>query len=75
MGNNNRLYYTDGTEFVIPGQEPEVLRGDVNRDGFVTISDVTALINALLSGQNELTEHFSPANADCDQNVTRASVT
>jgi len=68
--NNNRLYYTDGTEFVIPGQEPEALRGDVNRDGFVTISDVTALINALLSGQNELTEHFSPANADCDQNGT-----
>lgn len=68
--NNNRLYYTDGTEFVIPGTEPPGLRGDVNNDGQVNISDVTALINALLSGQDTPSEGYSPTNADCDQSGT-----
>lgn len=62
---DNRLYFTDGSVFVIPGEE-QGLRGDVNLDGNVNISDVTALINALLSGQTVPTEHFSPTNADCD---------
>lgn len=63
---DNRLYYTDGSTFVIPGTDVG-LRGDVNNDGSVSIADVTALINALLSGANEPTSTFSPTNADCNQ--------
>lgn len=46
------------------------VRGDVNGDGKVTIADVTALIDILLSGE-------SPASADCNQSgsVTIADVT
>lgn len=42
-----------------------VLRGDVNADGEVNISDVTALIDYLLIGNSE---GINVANADCDQN-------
>ncbi len=38
-----------------------VLRGDVNGDGKVNISDVTALINLLLAGNTP------PSTADCNQ--------
>lgn len=62
---DNRLYYTDGTQFVIPGAVVGE-RGDVNNDGIVSISDVTALINALLSGEQDPSDTFSPTNADCD---------
>ena len=50
---------------------PEVIRGDANQDTNVTISDVTALINILLSGAE------TPAEADCDLNqaVNIADVT
>ena len=61
--NTNRLYYTDGSQFVIPG-EVQGLRGDVNLDHVVNISDVTALINCLL---NNNWEDCSFENADCDQ--------
>ena len=37
------------------------LRGDVNGDGKVNISDVTALINLLLAGNTP------PSTADCNQ--------
>ncbi len=49
---------------------PEI-RGDVDRDGNVTISDVTTLIDYLLSGET------APATADCDKdgNVTISDVT
>ena len=40
------------------------LRGDVDGDGNVTISDVTALIDYLLSGETP------PEAADCDQDGT-----
>lgn len=58
---NNRLYYTDGTLFDIPAA---FLRGDVDNSGTVEISDVSVLIDALLTGD------FSDINldaADCDQ--------
>ena len=47
------------------------LRGDVNEDHAVTIADVTALIDILLSGT------AAPASADCnlDHGVTIADVT
>ena len=40
-----------------------ILRGDVNEDSVVTISDVTALIDYLLSGD---TDHINLENADCN---------
>ena len=41
--------------------EPEVLRGDVNKDGGVNIADVAALIDKLLNNEAMIPE------ADCDQ--------
>ena len=41
--------------------EPEVLRGDVNKDGGVNIADVAALIDMLLNNEAMIPE------ADCDQ--------
>ena len=43
------------------GSEPSVIRGDVNMDGTVSISDVTALIDILLGGVQ------APVGADCNQ--------
>ena len=43
------------------------LRGDVNNDGKVSIADVTALINGLLSDNFESTSDFNYDNADCNQ--------
>jgi hypothetical protein len=53
--------------------KPAVTRGDVNGDGNVTIADVSALIDYLLSGS---TSGVNIANADCnnDNNVTIADV-
>ena len=53
---------------------PQGLRGDVNLDNGVNISDVTALIDYLLNGS---TEGISLTNADTniDQNVNIADVT
>ena len=64
---DNCLSYTDGSTFVIPGTVPQGLRGDVNNDGVVNINDVTALIHALLSGDNTPSEDYSPTNADCNE--------
>ena len=74
---DNRLYYTDGSKFVIPGTEPQGMRGDVNNDGAVTISDVTTLINALLNGNVQASSEFNPTNADTnlDHNLTIGDVT
>ncbi|MBQ9575329.1 MAG: choice-of-anchor J domain-containing protein [Muribaculaceae bacterium] len=49
---------------------PEVKIGDVNRDGNVNISDVTALINHLLSGDLEESDNFSPLNANVNGDAT-----
>ena len=46
------------------GGEPEVLRGDVNGDTVVNISDVTTLIDLLLANGD------MPAAADCSQDGT-----
>ena len=61
---SNRLFFTDGSEFYVPGI---AVAGDVNRDGRISISDVTALIAALLSGQQANTNTFSSEAADCNQ--------
>lgn len=57
---------------------PEVKLGDVNKDGNVNISDVTALIDALLGGNSTVeTDNYSPANSDVneDNNVNISDVT
>ena len=48
--------------------------GDVNKDGSVTISDVTALIDYLLGG-DESTINVLAANVNGDDGVTIADVT
>lgn len=69
----NRLYYTDGQTFVLPSAE-EVLRGDVNDDGEVTIADVTTLIDALLSGDFSKI-NLANADATLDDDVQINDVT
>ena len=54
--------------------EPEVLLGDVNNDGFVTISDVTALIDYLLSGDSTGV-NLDNADVNGDKNVAISDVT
>lgn len=60
---DNRLYYTDGSTFIVPGMEPGGLRGDVDGNGIVSIDDVTLLIDYLLSGN---AAGVNVGNADCD---------
>ena len=62
--------WTDSTIFTTLAETSNYLRGDVDNDGFVKISDVTALINALLSGNFEDGENFNSENADCDLDGT-----
>ena len=57
-----------------PGNFSAVLRGDVDCDGSVTISDVTALIDYLLSG-NASGICLSAADCDQDGSVTISDVT
>ena len=58
----------DGSNWV--NIDTSFIRGDVNGDGHVSIADVSALIDALLSGETP------PAGADCNQsgNVSIADV-
>lgn len=67
--NNNKLYFTNGDTFVIPGgtTPPDYIRGDVNKDGQVNISDVTVLIDHLLTNNFVETDEFNPLAADCNQ--------
>ena len=64
---NPQLYIVEMTEV----ETPVGIRGDVNNDEAVNISDVTALIDLLLAGGE------APANADCnlDDSVNIADVT
>ena len=56
------------------GTTPSVLLGDVNNDGFVTISDVTALIDYLLSG-DATGINLENADVNHDEGITIADVT
>ena len=77
-----KAIYTDGSESVwsniqhvtITATDDEILYGDVNCDGFVTIADVTVLIDYLLGNA---TEPFDEAAADMkhDGSITIADVT
>ena len=64
---SNKLTYADGSKFVVPGGEEPFTIGDVNRDGSVNITDVTTLIDHLLSGDFTDAIDFSAAGADCNQ--------
>ena len=68
-GTWNLTLSVDNMTLVI--EAANALRGDVNEDHAVTIADVTALIDILLSGAT------APASADCnlDHGVTIADVT
>ena len=66
------MYPYDG--YVIPGDEPEVLVGDVNKDKQVTIADVTALIDYLLSGDDSAIDLVA-ADVNGAGGVTIADVT
>lgn len=58
----------------VPGSEP-LLIGDVNKDGKITITDVTALIGALLNAAEYVeTDNYDPAAADVDFD-SRVSIT
>lgn len=50
--------------YVIPGDEPSSLRGDVDKDGEISISDVTALIDYLLTSN---ADNVDLTAADCDE--------
>ena len=62
--------------YVIPGggDEPEVMTGDVNGDKTVSISDVTALIDYLLS-QDATSINLDAADVNGDHSVTISDVT
>ena len=60
--------------YVIPGDEPTFLRGDVNNDGTINIADVTALIDYLLSNDAS-SINLEAANCNQDADVNIADVT
>jgi alpha-amylase len=63
---NLTLYLSQGILVVEKWTEPvPVVRGDVDKNGIINVSDVTALIDYLLTG--DATE-ISLDNADCDEN-------
>jgi hypothetical protein len=75
-------FYTEGAQTSLKGtstytivfpEVPEVLTGDVNGDGFVTIRDVTDLIDYLLGSPIEV--NFDAADVVKDGNITIADVT
>ena len=53
----------------VAGEEPSFIRGDVNGDGSVTVSDVTTLIDYLL-GMNP--QPINVAAVDCNQDNTES---
>lgn len=56
--NPSELYLAD---FTVPGVW---MRGDVNRDRYLTVADVTALIHHVLTGDFTLSSNFNPDAAD-----------
>ena len=66
------LYPYDG--YVIPGDEPSFIRGDVNNDNRVSIADVTALIDYLLS-QDASSINTDAADCNQDDRISIADVT
>lgn len=74
---NSRLTTVSGQKIVLDNGSSTVSaakRGDVNGDGIVTITDVTALINKLLTGEAAAT-YAAVNDVNADHNVTITDVT
>ena len=71
---NDQNARIDDIKLVAAGTEPEVLLGDVNGDGEVTIADVTALVNILL-GKDTAGYNLEAADVNSDGGRTIADVT
>lgn len=72
------LEYTGTAELVLPFEEETTVLGDVNRDGDVTIADVTALVNIILGKATEGDSNnydFKAADVNGDGKRTIADVT
>lgn len=71
------LEYTGNAELVLPFEASKP--GDVNRDGDVTIADVTALVNIILGKATEENNpdnyDFKAANVNGEDDITIADVT
>jgi len=71
--NANQRINTIKITYEVEATEPEVLLGDVNGDGEVTIADVTALVNVLL-GKDTAGYNLKAADVNEDTDVTIADV-
>lgn len=71
---NNVLRWTNGNQFVIPTVVPQGMRGDVNDDQAVDISDVTALIDFLLNGDFD-SVNYDNSDTNLDGTVDISDVT
>ena len=74
------LEYTGSAEeLVLPIEAETTLAGDVNSDGYITIADVTALVNIILGKATEENNpdnyDFKAANVNDDDDITIADVT
>ena len=67
--NKNQRINTIKITYEVEATEPEVLLGDVNNDGAVTIADVTALVNVLLGKGSS---SYNLDAADVNENGTRS---
>ena len=78
MGSSSEYCFIDDIEICYEStwepEEPEYIVGDVNDSGSVTIADVTALINYLLSG-NETGINLLAADVNGDNKISIADVT
>ena len=70
----NKYQVSDVTDIYLPYLDHQVLVGDVNGDNSVTISDVTTLIDYLLSN-GSVTINAEAADVNSDTNITIADVT
>ena len=70
---SSKRAYIDDIKLVAAATEPEVLLGDVNGDGEVTIADVTALVNILL-GKDTAGYNLEAADVNSDGGRTIADV-
>lgn len=70
--NTNQRINTIKITYEVEATEPEVLLGDVNNDGAVTIADVTALVNVLLGKGSSY--NLDAADVNSDDKTTIADV-
>ena len=69
---NDPVPFTVGNWVTPP--DPQFILGDVNNDGFVTIADVSALIDMLLGAEAPTVDECPAADMNGDGNITIADV-